>query len=136
MGGDRENKHRKRSRNDTNGGSGSSQKRSRQKTHSAVAVPAAPATAQPPAAPVSTAATCAAVAAASWAPIADRLNPNRRAFDPAFKSQWQTLGKKQRKKLISADRLEIAALKARSESIVHPFAANPDDHCETRCAPL
>jgi hypothetical protein len=27
-----------------------------------------------------------------WASLADRLNPNRAAFDPAFKAEWSTMG--------------------------------------------
>ena len=68
---------------------------------------------------------------AGWAPIADRLNPNRPAFDAALKERWPLLSKKQRRKLLKVDRQEIAAVKARSRNIVHSFEAVPEDHCET-----
>jgi hypothetical protein len=66
-----------------------------------------------------------------WAPITDRLNPARNAFDPEFKAQWRLMTKAQRKKLLKRDRKEIAAVRARSAGIVHPFAVVSDDHCET-----
>lgn len=66
-----------------------------------------------------------------WAPLADRLNPARKAFDPSLKQQWATMSKKQRKKLQKQDRQTIAAMKARGRSIHHTFTPDPNDHCET-----
>ena len=66
-----------------------------------------------------------------WAPLADRLNPTRKAFDPLFKEQWDSMSKKQRKKFQKQDRQTIAAMKARSRSIQHTFTPDPNDHCET-----
>jgi len=66
-----------------------------------------------------------------WAPLADRLNPTRKAFDAALKERWATMSKKQRKKLQKQDRESIAALKARGQSIQHAFTPDPNDHCET-----
>jgi hypothetical protein len=66
-----------------------------------------------------------------WASLADRLNPNRAAFDPAFKAEWSTMGKKQRKRVIAEDRRQIQELKSRAAKNPLPFTADPDDHCET-----
>lgn len=66
-----------------------------------------------------------------WAPLADRLNPTRKAFDPLLKEQWASMSKKQRKKLQKQDRQTIAAMKARGRSIQHTFTPDPNDHCET-----
>ena len=66
-----------------------------------------------------------------WAPLADRLNPTRKAFDPSFKQQWDAMSKKQRKKLQKQDRQTIAAMKERGRTIQHAFAPDPNDHCET-----
>jgi hypothetical protein len=66
-----------------------------------------------------------------YSSIADRLNPKRTAFDLAFKERWQKLSKKGRAKLMKTDRQTLKALKERAKSIVHPFTADDDDHCET-----
>ena len=68
-----------------------------------------------------------------WSSIADRLNPNRPAFDPDFQNHWKTLSKAARKKLLKQDRAKIRALKARGAQATAslPFDANDDDHCET-----
>jgi hypothetical protein len=65
-----------------------------------------------------------------WAPIADRLNPNRAAYDPKFKATWNTMSKAQRKRVVQQDRKTIRALKERGKTQL-PFTADPDDHCET-----
>ena len=36
-----------------------------------------------------------------WASLVDRLNPARSSFDPEFKARWDSMGKKQRKKLMA-----------------------------------
>lgn len=66
-----------------------------------------------------------------WAPLADRLNPTRKAFDPCLKQRWATMSKKERKTLQRQDRETIAALKARGRLIQHAFTPDPNDHCET-----
>eukprot|EP00571_Detonula_confervacea_P003722 CAMPEP_0172319156 /NCGR_PEP_ID=MMETSP1058-20130122/36973_1 /TAXON_ID=83371 /ORGANISM="Detonula confervacea, Strain CCMP 353" /LENGTH=322 /DNA_ID=CAMNT_0013034149 /DNA_START=9 /DNA_END=977 /DNA_ORIENTATION=+ len=66
-----------------------------------------------------------------WASLADRLNPNRPAFDPQLKASWKTIDKSERKRIISQDRKAIQALKARGTANPLPFQADPDDHCET-----
>jgi hypothetical protein len=65
-----------------------------------------------------------------WAPIADRLNPNRAAYDPEFKATWNTMSKAERKRLVQQDKKTIRALKERGKTQL-PFSADPDDHCET-----
>ena len=66
-----------------------------------------------------------------WAPIADRLNPNRPAFDRALKTEWKTMPNAKKMHMLAADRREIAALKTRGATTILPFVADPDDHCET-----
>lgn len=66
-----------------------------------------------------------------WASLADRLNPNRAAFDPHLKANWKTMSKKERKRIISDDKKAIHALKTRGTAQPLPFPADPDDHCET-----
>ena len=68
-----------------------------------------------------------------WVSLADRLNPNRAAFDPEFKAKWRTLSKEERKRIIGEDQHAIQTLKDRgTESLSsHQFQADPDDHCET-----
>ena len=66
----------------------------------------------------------------NWASLADRLNPSRSAFDPAFKEAWKTMPKSERKKIIAQDKKNIAALKKRGTTNL-PFEAEPGDHCET-----
>lgn len=76
--------------------------------------------------------TCSGLAVEDdWAPLADRLNPMRKAFDPSFKQQWDAMSKKQRKKLQQHDRQTIAAMKERGRTIQHAFTPDPNDHCET-----
>ena len=91
--------------------------------------PAAPAAPAPAAAAAS--APAAAGPAPGWATLADRLNPSRAAFDPALKARWAGMGKREKKKLVKADKAAVAALKARSRDIAHPFDVDPNDHCET-----
>jgi hypothetical protein len=67
----------------------------------------------------------------NWASLADRLNPNRTAFDPVLKEKWKTMSKSERKKVIARDKKDIAALKSRGSTKLLPFCAEPDDHCET-----
>ena len=64
-----------------------------------------------------------------WVSLADRLNPNRTAYDADFKSQWKQMSKKKRKRIIQADRMSIQQLKSRSD-VTLPFDVEPDDHCE------
>lgn len=66
-----------------------------------------------------------------WASLADRLNPNRAAFDAELKSSWKSLSKKEKKRIITEDRKAIQALKSRGTSHSLPFEAEADDHCET-----
>ena len=66
-----------------------------------------------------------------WASLADRLNPNRRAFDAQLKSSWKSLSKKEKKRIIAQDRKAIHTLKSRGTSHSLPFEADTDDHCET-----
>jgi hypothetical protein len=66
-----------------------------------------------------------------WASLADRLNPNRAAFDAKLKASWKSMSKKEKKKIISEDKKAIAALKSRATSQSLPFIADSDDHCET-----
>ncbi|KAL7505593.1 hypothetical protein ACHAXN_003047 [Cyclotella atomus] len=66
----------------------------------------------------------------NWASLADRLNPNRPAFDPVFKEKWKAMSKSDRKKVIAQDKKDIAALKTRGSTKL-PFCADQDDHCET-----
>ena len=66
-----------------------------------------------------------------WASLADRLNPNRPAFDAQLKNSWKTLSKKEKKRIITQDRKAIQALKSRGTSHSLPFEADTDDHCET-----
>jgi hypothetical protein len=66
-----------------------------------------------------------------WASLADRLNPNRAAFDANLKASWKSMSKKEKKKIISEDKKAIAALKSRATSQSLPFIVDPDDHCET-----
>ena len=93
--------------------------------------PAAEADATPTPAPAAPSAPAAAGPAPGWATLADRLNPSRAAFDPALKARWASMGKREKKKLVKADKAAVAALKARSRDIAHPFDADPNDHCET-----
>ena len=65
-----------------------------------------------------------------WASLADRLNPNRAAFDPELKTQWKTMSKAERNRLLREDQTKIQALKARGNQVL-PFPAEDDDHCET-----
>lgn len=65
-----------------------------------------------------------------WASLADRLNPNRAAFDAQLKASWKSLSKVERKRIIDEDRRQIAALKARAKERL-PFESDPNDHCET-----
>jgi len=65
-----------------------------------------------------------------WSSIADRLNPNRAAFDKEFQQRWKTLSKGERKKMLAADRTKIKALKERGHQEL-PFEAETEDHCET-----
>eukprot|EP00956_Cyclotella_meneghiniana_P020893 scaffold37420_cov44-Cyclotella_meneghiniana.AAC.5 len=62
----------------------------------------------------------------NWASLADRLNPSRSAFDPAFKEAWKTMPKSERKKIIAQDKKNIAALKKRGTTNL-PFEAEPGD---------
>lgn len=64
-----------------------------------------------------------------WVSLADRLNPNRDAFDPDFKEKWKSLNKKERKKIVEEDKRKIRELRQRAKPL--PFPADPDDHCET-----
>ena len=66
-----------------------------------------------------------------WASLADRLNPNRPAFDAQLKSSWKSLSKKEKKRIITQDRQAIKALKSRGTSQSLPFEVDTDDHCET-----
>jgi len=66
-----------------------------------------------------------------WASLADRLNPNRAAFDAELKSSWKSLSKKEKKRIVTEDRKAIQALKSRGASQSLPFEAEADDHCET-----
>eukprot|EP00978_Attheya_sp_CCMP212_P004993 scaffold11004_cov38-Attheya_sp.AAC.2 len=66
-----------------------------------------------------------------WASLANRLNPNRAAYDPEFKAAWKTVSKSERKIIIAEDRKAIQALKTRATATPLPFQADPDDHCET-----
>lgn len=67
-----------------------------------------------------------------WTSLADRLNPNRAAFDPQLKASWKTMSKSERKRIIAEDRKVIQSLKSRGTSQGPlPFVADPDDHCET-----
>ena len=66
-----------------------------------------------------------------WASLADRLNPNRPAFDAQLKSSWKSLSKKEKKHIIAEDRKAIKALKSRGTAHLLPFEADTDDHCET-----
>ena len=65
-----------------------------------------------------------------WASLADRLNPNRSAFDPTLKAKWKSMSKIERQKLLREDEDKIRALKARGRTEL-PFEAEDDDHCET-----
>lgn len=64
-----------------------------------------------------------------WASLADRLNPNRSAFDPKFKEEWKTLSKGEKKKIIAEDRRKIHELQNRAKPL--PFPTDDSDHCET-----
>lgn len=82
-----------------------------------------------------------------YVPLADRLNPNRKSFDPELKarcchcwvvlpagSRWficryATLSQKARRRLIKKDEEQLERL--RDREISHPFDPNPADHCET-----
>jgi hypothetical protein len=65
------------------------------------------------------------------AKLADRLNPNRTAFDPDLKAAWQTMSKKAKAKLVKKDATAQSDAKKAILAIEHPFAADSDDHCET-----
>jgi hypothetical protein len=65
------------------------------------------------------------------AKLADRLNPNRSAFDPELKAAWQTMSKKAKAKLVKKDATAQLDAKKAILAIEHPFAADSDDHCET-----
>ncbi|MCP4748676.1 MAG: hypothetical protein GY874_21450, partial [Desulfobacteraceae bacterium] len=58
-----------------------------------------------------------------WASLADRLNPNRPAFDAQLKHSWKSLSKKEKKRIITQDRKAIQALKSRATSHQLPFEA-------------
>ena len=68
-----------------------------------------------------------------WASLADRLNPNRPAFDGQLKASWKTLSKSERKRIIAEDKAAIHTLKSRGTISQQqlPFTADNDDHCET-----
>jgi hypothetical protein len=66
----------------------------------------------------------------NWSSLADRLNPSRPSFDPVLKASWKSLSKSERRKIIAADKKDIAALKTRGKTKL-PFDAEDDDHCET-----
>ena len=64
-----------------------------------------------------------------WASLADRLNPNRPAFDPKFKEKWKTLDKASKKKITAEDKRKIRELQQRAKPL--PFPTDSNDHCET-----
>lgn len=64
-----------------------------------------------------------------WVSLADRLNPNRAAFDPKFKEEWKKLSKGEKKKIIAQDRRRIRDLQQRAKPL--PFPTDDSDHCET-----
>ena len=66
-----------------------------------------------------------------WASLADRLNPNRAAYDPQLKAAWKGMRKIEKKRIIAQDKKAIKALQSRGTSASLPFEADPDDHCET-----
>lgn len=65
-----------------------------------------------------------------WASLADRLNPNRAAFDRELKAKWKKMPKADRSRLLKEDQEKILALKSRGTTVL-PFEADNDDHCET-----
>ena len=69
--------------------------------------------------------------AGHYTSLADKLNPNRKGFDKAFKANYEQLSAKARKKLIKKDSDKLAELRERGTAIVHQFEANEADHCET-----
>ena len=64
-----------------------------------------------------------------WASLADRLNPNRAAFDPKFKEEWKKLDKASKKEIIDEDKRQIRLLQERAKPL--PFTTDANDHCET-----
>lgn len=66
-----------------------------------------------------------------WVSLADRLNPNRAAYDPQLKAAWKIMSKVEKKRIISQDKKAIKELQLRGTSVPLPFEADPDDHCET-----
>lgn len=66
-----------------------------------------------------------------YTPLADRLNPKRAGFDPAFQLAYKAMSKAERKALARDDAKQVAALKARGSAIAHAFITVADDHCET-----
>jgi uncharacterized protein (UPF0248 family) len=69
-----------------------------------------------------------------WASLADRLNPNRAAYDSVFKASWKNMSKQERNQIIYDDQKAIRALKERGKTPL-PFDNADDldsnDHCET-----
>lgn len=65
-----------------------------------------------------------------WAPLVDRLNPNRAVFDAALKKRWESMSKVERKRLLREDEDKIKSIKARGAQPL-PFETVEDDHCET-----
>lgn len=65
-----------------------------------------------------------------WAPLVDRLNPNREVFDAALKKEWENMTKVERKQMLREDQNKIKTIKARGKQPL-PFDTVEDDHCET-----
>ena len=65
-----------------------------------------------------------------WACLADRLNPNRAAYDLEFAMKYKSMSKLEKKQIQKQDQAMIHKLKQRGRTSL-PFDAEDDDHCET-----
>lgn len=64
--------------------------------------------------------------------LSDRLNPKHPFFDQELKTAWKSiLSKFDRKEMVRMDREKLENELKAVASIVHPFDANMDDHCES-----
>jgi hypothetical protein len=64
--------------------------------------------------------------------LSDRLNSAHRHYDKDLATAWKdTLSKRERKAIVTADRAIIDNAAAEVKAIVHPFKVALDDHCES-----
>ena len=65
-----------------------------------------------------------------FVPLADRLNPNRRGYDPDFATYYKSLNSYNRKQIAKKDTIAIKKWKAKKPAEFN-FEVEETDHCET-----